>query len=193
MTYVNTKDLPPVVRKALAAVGYGRETIEMKPRETFTLQYMADDGARGFNVLINLATEQFDLTWGSWGGPNMFAHANLTDRDDTARPLPDGIIHLQGQAGGRGCFAHLRVNPKTLAPLLPAAPTVDLTEKEHKALRAVATLTSAGRKDEFSREGLGVYGPTNPLIAGLAEKGLVKVGKVGVSITLEGKNLAKGW
>lgn len=188
--YVNIKNLPTAVQRALAAVGYGSKTIQIQPRETFRLQYFADQGSRGFNVLINLATGQYETTWGSWGGPNIFTDRNPTDRDDTARPLLPNMLHLQGQSGN-GCYATIYVNPATLAPLLPAAPAADLTDKEAAALMVVRTCNSKGRKDEFDRSRLGAYGPTNPHILALASKGMVEIKKMGISTTLAGKNWRK--
>lgn len=89
-------------------------------------------------------------------------------------------------------FAELLVHPDNLAKFLPSGESVELTDKEKLALKAIATLTSSGRKDAFGYNRLGQYRPENPLIQSLITKGLVKSVGAGISITTDGKNVASG-
>jgi hypothetical protein len=78
-----------------------------------------------------------------------------------------------------------------MAPLLPQAKG-ELSPQEQKAIDIIGGLISSYRGDAFEREGLGKYGPNNPLIQTLVEKGLLKMNAKGaIVITTEGKNARK--
>lgn len=190
-THVMVKDLPASVQKALASVRYKKRDINIRPATSFRLQSFAGDGQRDFTLVVNLQTGQFESTYGSWGGPNPYTK-NPTDSDDTKRPLPDGVLVIQGSEGGtRPVYASILANPSTLTPMLPSG-DADLSKEEASALNLIGGLITFARKEEFLRAGLGTYGPENEHVKSLAAKGLVKVASNGaIGLTLAGKNARK--
>ena len=177
--HVVVKELPTVVQRALDEVGYKRRDIQIETATSFAMQdHNWSGGYRDFDVLVNLKTGEYSQ--GSTG--------------DTQKrhPLPDGFVLIQGSiGGGKPVYAVLMVNPSTMAPLLPEAKT-EVTPQERKALDIIGGLISSYRGDAFVREGLGKYGPSNPLILSLVEKGMLKMNAKGsVVITTEGKNARK--
>ena len=184
-TTVLVKELPLPVQKALKSVGYRRRDIEIKSATTFSRQSYANDGMRAYNTFVNLYTGRFETEYGSWGGANIFEEKG-PDRDSRERPLPEGVVHIKGTSGGRGNFAWIYANPKTITPLLPA--TTDLSEDELKALEALRYKASY-RADHFRENGLGRYNMDNPLIQSLLAKKMLQVNSAGaISITTAGKN-----
>lgn len=189
-TYVPVRDLPRIVQKALKSAGFNKKDIEVIPADKTNLQVVPFEGSRGFNIMVDLARNKIASEQGSWGGANPY-EKRLTDNDRTSRPLPDNVLHIKGESGGRGTFARIYVNPKTLAPLLPQQ--ADISENEKKALGIVKGIKSGYRADAFKRNGLGKYSIDNPLIQGLLEKGLLKKNARGsIMITTDGKNAAGG-
>jgi len=193
-THVMVKDLPASVQKALASVRYKKRDIKISPATSFRLQSFGGDGVRDFTLVVDLKTGQFKSTYGSWGGPNPYTNNNPTDLDDTKRPLPDGVLVIQGsEGGGRPVYASILVNPATLTPLLPAGGDAELSKEEAAALNIIGGLITFARIDEFERGGLGKYGPENEHVKSLAAKGLVKIASNGaIGLTLAGKN-ARNW
>jgi len=190
--HVPVRDLPRVVQQALKSVGYHKTDVELVPSETFTRGGgSAFEGNRAYNVFVNLKTNKYQSEYGSWGGSNAFEQKGA-DVDTAKRPLPDGILHIQGEGGGRGNFARIYVNPQTLAPLMPAAEEV--TDEEQKAIRIIDGIKSSYRDDEFRRARLGPYSLNNPIIQSLLSKGMVKTNRAGaIMITTKGKNARTGW
>jgi len=181
--YVAVKTLAPALRSALAAVGFKRADISVEARETVTLDYPADDGARGFATLVDLETGRHETMIGSWGGANMFSPRNRVDLDRTARPLPPGTVLVKGQNGGRGCFAHLYVHPDLLPKLLPAP--VELTQGERDGLYCHISLKSG----EYRREELRRRRVTQADLDSLVARGFLKRNAAGsTQVTVEGKN-----
>jgi hypothetical protein len=177
--HVNVKELPRVVQRALDEVGYKRRDIAIETATGFVLQDTNwSGGYRGFDVLVNLKTGEY-----SQGSPG-----DVRKRHE----LPDGFVLIQGSlGGGKPVYAVLVVNPSTMAPLLPQAKG-ELSPQEQKAIDIIGGLISSYRGDAFEREGLGKYGPNNPLIQTLVEKGLLKMNAKGaIVITTEGKNARK--
>ncbi len=68
------------------------------------------------------------------------------------------------------------------AATLVADDDVTLSPQEHVALLVLRSRVSAARPQAFAVEGLGVYDATNPILVGLAGRGLVR--KDGLAITL---------
>lgn len=186
--FVDLKDLPEVLQRALQSVGYRKPNIGVKQATSFRPNdgSSAFEGNRGYLLIVDMKSGQFKHFQGSYGGSNMFTK-NTVDDDDSVNPIPPNGAVITGESGGRGHFAHILVHPSNFAALaLPEGEA--LLPKEQKALNAIGSLTSAGRKDEFQRAGLGAYGPENPLVKRLAELGLVKIQGRNVSITTLGKN-----
>jgi len=186
-THIPVKDLPPIVQRVLKKFRYNRRDIEVIPSTTFWLRSTPFEGNQAYNALIDLKTDAVESEVGSWGGANPFTERNLTDRDETSRPLRPGLLQVKGEYGGRGSFARIYVNPETMAPLLPSS-SLEVTPQEKAALRILRGIKSGYRADEFARERLGPYSAKNPLIQSLIEKGLVRLTGAGLSITTQGKN-----
>ena len=59
--YVETRDLPAPILKALKGVGYGRRQIEVKPDTTFTMSGVSGQGSRAFTIAVNLSTGRYQV------------------------------------------------------------------------------------------------------------------------------------
>jgi len=188
-THVAVKALPPSLRSALESVGYGRADIGVSPAERYTMANGGDAGCRAFTMCVDLATGRREIAWGSWGGANMFNPSNHVDLDTTPRAIPEGCAIISGQeGGGRPVWASIRVNPSSLAPLLPAVASV--SDKERAILRTVRGYKGG----DYRRTELARIGATDADMRALADRGLLKINRAGaVSITTEGRNAAGGF
>jgi hypothetical protein len=181
--YANVRDLPACLRSVLSSVGYAKADVAISPRETVRLSDSGEDGCRSFSAIVNLETGESKLSWGSWGGANVFNPNNGVDLDDTAYPLPANGAVVQGRiGGGRPVHATIVVHPASLAPLLPAKQ--ELTDKQAGILRCFQGLISSYRKEALAR-----LGATDADIDALVARCLLKRNKAGATaITTEGKN-----
>lgn len=188
---VHVRDLPTSLARVLRDVGYNRRDIEVTSATTYSAAGAGGDGYRDFVAPVNLATGQYNILWGSWGGANAFNPHNQVDQDTSIRPMPvNGAVVKGWKGGGRPTYAEILVHPDNLTKLLPSAEeNVELSPKELAALNIIGGIKSSYRKDEFRNNGLGPYTPNNPYLQSLASKGLVKVTGTGVQITLAGKNV----
>lgn len=185
--YVDVRDLPPTLRKALKEVSYGRKNIEVKAQPTVVLSTAGGDGYRGFASIVNLETGQSAVTYGSWGGANPWARDNAVDNDRTRYAIPmNGAVIIGVEGGSSPVYATVTVNPDTMPTLLP--PVVELTPQESQALAIINGLKPGYRKDAFDRKRLGRYDATNPILKTLVEKGLIKATGAGIQVTTAGKN-----
>jgi hypothetical protein len=81
--------------------------------------------------------------------------------------------------------ASIYIHPTAIAPLLPAAPAI--SDRDKSILLAFRSLTSAGRKDEWSRNA--ASRPTTEELDRLVAAGLLSRNKAGaMAITTEGRN-----
>lgn len=190
--HVLVSSLPNSIQSALSAVGYGRKDIEMEPATQYSMQGAGGDGSKSFSCLIDLETGARKIEYGSWGGANMFNDHNEVDLNDTLYPLPfNGAVIKGSSGGGRPVYAHILINPENLEKLLPSGGQApELSEKEKYAIKIIKSYKAGSRKDGFNREDLGPYSPENPIIQKLLSLGLIQISKVGIQITLDGKNLA---
>lgn len=184
-SYMAIRELPQPVQRALKDLGYAKKDINVQSATEYDMRVSAGDGRRGFAVAVNLGTGQSKATYGDWGGSNMFSSRQV-DLDDRRRPLPPNNVVIKGTSGN-GVWAYLLINPENLQDLLPS-PAEALSNEEHAALSIIRGLKSGYRSEYFDRHRLGKYHPSNPLIQGLAQKGLVDVRANGLMITTEGKN-----
>lgn len=180
--YIAIKNLPESVRRALNTLGYHRPDIDVSASESVSLNGASGDGHRCFACIMNLATGEYRITHGSWGGPNMFSPTNPVDTDEQQYAIPpDGAI-IKGSSGAK-TFARIYVRPETLAPMLPAAQSVTAEEVAalycHKALKG-----GEGRRAELAR-----YGVSAACLDGLVSRGFLKRNAAGAcQITTEGRN-----
>ena len=184
--HVPVQDLPDSLRRVLRELKYGRRDIRIESRSTFSFGGAGGDGYRDFTAVVNMETGAHKIERGSWGGANAWSRPGLVDSDAGNHPIPDNGAVIKGtEGGGHPTYAYIIVGPQNVAQLIPER--TELPADEREALNVVR-LKSGYRAEYFTRQGLGVYGPTNPLIVSLAKKGLVKVTATGIAITTAGKN-----
>jgi hypothetical protein len=174
--YSRVKDLPEVLQKALAAVGYHREDISIEGRETISIHSCGAAGRRAFAMLVDLEKSTHMVTYGSWGGPNMFT-SNHVDTDDRDHTIPVNGAVIKGYTGGGGipAIANLYLHPSNVVRYLPAQ--VTLTDEEKDALRQLNTLKPAYRRIP------------GDVLTSLISRGLAKKNRAGaVQITTAGKS-----
>ncbi len=116
--YAPISSLPDSLQRALESVRYHRKDISIEAQETASLNDAGSDGCKAFVILVNLETGQRKVTWGSWGGPNMFNPRNAVDLDDREYELPPNGAVIRGSVGN-STYASILVSPTTMAPLLP--------------------------------------------------------------------------
>lgn len=180
--YMQVKDLPDALKNALASVGYSRADIDIKVSETGSLLSSGGDGRRGFAILVNMSTNEYKTHWGSWGGSNMFSPDNQVDNNDQSYPIPENGAVINGSTGEK-VYATITISPANAAKLLPTTGIV--SDREADILKIFKSYTSKYRKEYLTRHNV-----TEDEIKSLASRGYLKVNKVGIQITTEGKNLA---
>ena len=177
---VPVKALPPALRDLLrSTLEYGSTDIALEARESVSRMDCGGQGRRAYFAAINLATGQHSITWGSWGGANPYA-PNPVDLDDSQYPIPAGVVVIKGSIGYPRAFASLYALPTTLAPMLPAAPSVS---KREAAILGVFNSIKGGYRARY------LEGVATSEIESLIHRRLLKKNKAGaISITTEGKN-----
>ena len=186
--HVEIKELPQTVRDVLKELKYGKRDIAVDVGTSFSIADSGGSGERAFWCIVNIATGQHHVEWGSWGGSNMFNPRNPVDLDNRPKPLPPGAVVIKGHIGDGPTYARIIAHPENVKLLAaPKDESEALTEAEQKALNVIGGIKSGYRADEFRHQGLGSYGPANPVIQSLAAKGMISVTGVGISITTKGK------
>ena len=144
-------------------------------------------GSRTSYILVALDSLQ------SWGVPTSHPFFDRKDNGERCGRLeinelpPNTALVTGGIFMGKPAPVTVSLSPENIASLLPAP--VELTEAESMAISLCNGVKSGYRQDEFTRHGLGDYGPKNPTIARLTDRGFLKINRAGaVSVTLAGKN-----
>lgn len=178
--YVEVKALPAEVQRALSSVGYGRKDIQIEASER-AYPNQGGDGQRGFMVVLNLATGESRVAYGSYGGANPF-QKTVDDLEEVT--LQPGMMVITGVTGGnQPVYAKIKAHPSNMAAMLPAAPA--LSERELIVLYAFRALKGGEYRQQHFRD----YKVKQSEIDALAAKGLIKVNKAGAAqITTEGRN-----
>lgn len=185
--YLATSSLPAAIQNVLRGVSYGKADIRVDTAESISPADFGSDGRKAFFAVVNLATGQNDIQWGSWGGPNIYNPQNRVDLDTQSYPIPPGVAVIKGSIGGQ-TWATVYVAPETMAPLLPPAPAAALSKLDQCVLVMYKSLTSAGRKDEAIRKGIRPS-VMQEAVMRLAALGFLKVNKAGsAQVTTAGKN-----
>jgi hypothetical protein len=191
MTYVNTRDLPEPVQDALKAVGYGRADIEVKAVDSVTLGDMGPGtGRRAFTVLVNLSTGRHKVSFGSWGGINMFDGVNPVDNDHRPWVLPPDGVAVKGSSGYGTTFAQLYVTPTS--ELAQARTPIAATAHEPTPKVELDALYAHGclKGGQYRRDHLARKGVPAAVVDDLVTRGLLKRNKAGATtITTEGRNV----
>jgi hypothetical protein len=185
MSYAKVADLPTAVQRALTAVKYGRADIEVQASETVSLSVGGGSGTKGFAVLVNLTTGQHVISWGSWGGANMFNPTNAVDLDTRPYALPaDGVAITGSIGGGRPTYAVVKIPASMVALMLPA-PGPALSKVELDALYCHSAYKGGqGRRDELARRRV-----PSSVVDAMVERGYLKRNKAGATaITTDGRN-----
>lgn len=177
--YVEVKQLPECIRKALQEVNYNRKDICVNVQETMDLRPSSGDGTRGFTCVINLETCAFKTAWGSWGGANPF---NRTIDDfDAPVPIYENMVYLQGHSG-ETTYGSLYMSPLNVAGLIEAS---TVNEREARILCIYKSLKPAYRRSYLQN-----MEATDAEVNSLIERGFLSKNKVGIQITTLGKNNA---
>lgn len=179
MPYSLVKELPDCLQRALTEVGYGRQSIELRPKEKESLFIAGGDGYRGFVILVDLASGQYKIHQGSWGGSNPWSSSPV-DLDNQSYDLPLNGAVIKGSVGGTTpVYATITLHPNNIVKYLTTG--ISLTDDEQRVLYAYKTYTSAFRKGHLIGK--------EKVIADLAQRKLIKISKNGASqITVEGRN-----
>ncbi len=181
--YMAVRDLPPCVIAVLREVGYGAKDIGVVVTETETLSPPSSHGRRGFAAVCKLDdTGKSMISWGSWGGSNMFSRT--VDDATVEVPIPRDVALVKGSTGEQ-TYATVYVHPANMNPaLLP--PAADVTPKEAKILAIFKSLKSSARPEYLQRAGA-----TAAEILELVRRGYLSRNAAGAtSITTSGKNAA---
>lgn len=183
--YSEISELPEVIQKGLKEVGYNRKDIKVEVREQVCIRPPSANGCRGFAVACLLdGSQEFRVTWGSWGGSNMFT--TTVDDVQESVPTPPNSAFIMGSSGGnKPTYAYLVIGPGNVNPqLLP--PAANVSDHEAKILAIFNQLKSSARK-----EYLGRMGAKSEEVDSLVERGYLKRNKAGAtSITTQGRNAA---
>jgi|GEM_PF-1296011 len=189
--WVELRELPPVLQRALKSVGYRRKDIRVEPDTTYSPSEgsASASGQRGYVIVVNMQTGQMKTEMGSWGGPNPFERKQV-DLDRRNYPIPANGAVVVGESGGRGSFARIKVNPSNLSAILPSGDEDKLPPDEQKALNIIGGIKGGHRVRYFERNNLGPYDfRANPLLQSLAKKGMIKANRAGaMKITTKGRN-----
>lgn len=119
---VSVSVLPKPVQKALAKVRFNKRKVYVGTATTFSMYSAGDDGAKGFTALVDIDTGQVSVTWGAFGGGALGQKPSPVDDVNTPKkPLPDHLVVVQGQIGGRDPYASITCTPTTLPRLTGAA------------------------------------------------------------------------
>ena len=120
-TTVSTTTLPKAVIKVLAEVRFNKRKISVTQATSFSMYSAGDDGAKGFTALVDIDTNQTDVTWGAFGGGGLGTKPSPVDDVNTPKKsLPDHLVVVQGQIGGRDPYASIICTPTAFARLTGA-------------------------------------------------------------------------
>ena len=193
--YVKVSELPASLQSALKSVKYGGKDVSVESAETWDAGYAGGQGQKGFCIAVNLHNGEKQITWGSWGGANMFNPTNAVDLDRTPKPMVEGLAIIHGAIGYPRTYAWISIHPDNAQKLLPETTDNGLSRFERAALSLISGIKSSYRAQEWTRGGYkqpalpGKYSPDNPLILSLVEKGLLKMNKArAISVTTAGRN-----
>ena len=185
MKYVIVRELPAPVQTALHAVGYRKSDVPFQVSSTVVLSAAGGSGYRGYAALVNLTTGQHTVTWGSWGGANMFNLDNAVDWDNRPYPLPADGVAITGSKGGTSPVSATVHIPASMTDRMLPGPELVLSPAERNALDCFRSYKSGQyRQTELARRGA-----TTAVIDALVTRGLLKRNKSGATqLTTAGRN-----
>lgn len=135
---VSVAALPASVKKALALTRLPtKRTIEVRIDSSYSMYAAGDDGAKGFVFLVNLDSGQVQEFWGAFGGGGLGTKLSPVDDVNNAGrkiPLPDHLVVLHGQIGGRTPYVGATANEAGFARLTAPRPRVGMRVRRAFAL-----------------------------------------------------------
>ena len=182
--HVIVKELHPLIQKTLKQVGYGVTDVKVEPVEQISTYSGANDGQRGFTILVNLESGETKGMAGSWGGGNPFSRSLVDDSQELV-PMPVNGVVIKGQQGYPRTFATVYVHPRMTGKFLPSGNEEVLSDTEQQALYCFAAIKGGQyRRDEMRRRSV-----SDATVDSLVERGYFKRSKNGATqITTKGKN-----
>lgn len=184
--YIEIKNLPVSIQNALVSANYNKKDVEVKVAESVDPRPPSDKGKKGFFAACNLVSGSHKITWGSYGGSNMFV-STIDDAEGLQTIPNDGAFVLGlGDAGpGYPAMATVYVSPNTMNPsLLPVS--ADVTEKE-----GIILAIFKGYKSSYRPEALSRIKATKADVDSLVERKFLFRNSAGsTSITTTGRNAA---
>ena len=102
-TFVPTKSLPSSLLKALSDLGYRKTDIGVRAATQVSPVNYGMAGCRAYVAIVDLATGETKVTYGSWGGANAYALSNPVDLDTKAYQIPPNVVvqMKNGRGGAR--------------------------------------------------------------------------------------------
>lgn len=176
-------DVEPLIQATFPE--YGGRTVRVEVKDSITLRDLNwSGGSRNQYRVCSIDGKP----GGSTDHLNQMSPWN-NPAEGARLPIPQGVVVVersmfQGKDLGLRLYYNAADFPHHLLP-----PKIELTDKEKAALNIIGGIKSSYRAAEFASNGLGAYGPQNPTVLSLKEKGLCTVvGGKGVQITTEGRN-----
>lgn len=119
MENIMASALPPVLKRVLAEVRVpAKRKYSVNLSNSFSMYSAGDDGAKGFTALVDIDTNQYSVTWGAFGGGALGQKPSPVDDVNTPKKtLPDHLVVVQGQIGGRDPYASFTMTDKAFARL----------------------------------------------------------------------------
>ncbi|OHD24506.1 MAG: hypothetical protein A2Y38_07210 [Spirochaetes bacterium GWB1_59_5] len=122
LTALPLAKLPKVIQRVLAEVRVVKRQISVTKATAFSMYSAGGDGAKGFTALVDLDTNQYKIVWGAWGGGALGqAPSPVDDVNQQKKPLPDHLVIVQGEQGGREPYVGITVTPTGFDRLLAAS------------------------------------------------------------------------
>jgi len=184
---VEVDSLPELVRATVRGFGQSKGVVTMHSALEDTLFVVGGRGKIGRAAVLNLRAGEKKSYAGSYGGPNPFSESPVDTQKSAVEITTDTVLVKAVTGGGKAPYVWIIVHPTKFAELRPDVSLDDLSTGEKLALSLILSYTSAGRKGEFARDGLGHYGPENPFIKGLVRAGLLRIVAQSVRVTNQGK------
>ncbi len=155
--FIALSELPPSLRAVLKRINYRRQDVRIDSGTTFRLAEGAPVlvGGPGHIVAVNLSTGDFEAYRHEGSSEREYNCEEPVEDREQVRPIPAGGALVFTEWAPGGMLANIRIHPDSVAGILPD--TAEVSDDERKALGVIKRYTSAGRKEEMPREGLGEY------------------------------------
>lgn len=184
---VLVRELPDSLQRALRAVEYNKRDVEVRIQDEVSLVCSGSEGRRAFAVIVNLATGENEILWGSWGGANMFNPENRVDVDDRMARLGTNAAVVKGSTGYHGNWATIYIGQANVLPMLPSGEQLPLKQRQ------ILYCHSGIKAGPYRVEELRSIGATSAEVDALVASAHLKRSSSGATqITALGKNAIGG-